>query len=108
MASSLGVDVSVTDINRSHRVGRPGKTDGKPHDILVKFTSYRVRRNLFQSKSKAKAHQNYRGVYINEDLTRLRTQLMSQARVLVKSKRIFGCWSSDGTVLVKDLKVPGP
>ena len=42
------------------------------------------------------------GTFINEDITRKRSEYLFEARKLFKSKKLKGCWSSDGTVLVKD------
>ena len=39
LASTLNVDMELADIDRSHRVGRPGP--GKQRDIIVKLLSYR-------------------------------------------------------------------
>lgn len=44
----------------------------------------------------------YLGVFVNKDLTKKRSSLLYQARTLVKSERLKGAWSSDGTVLIKD------
>ena len=43
------------------------------------------------------------GVYINEDLIRQRSQLLRKARKMVKNKNLLSSWSSDGTILVRDL-----
>ena len=47
-------------------------------------------------------NQQKQVLYINEDLTQFRSKLLYQARVLKKDKRIKECWSSDGTLLIKD------
>ena len=43
-------------------------------------------------------------VYINEDLTRSRANLLYQARKLKKAKKILDCWSHDGNILIKNSK----
>ena len=43
----MGVDNSITDVDRMHRVGRRGN---KPRAVLVKFASYRARQAVFQAK----------------------------------------------------------
>ena len=43
---AIGVDIQLTEIDRSHHVGSPrgsADSDSKPRDIIVKFTSYRSR-----------------------------------------------------------------
>ena len=46
MATALDSDISIDDIDRSHRLGKPRRSNGqtvKPRDIIIKFTSYRAR-----------------------------------------------------------------
>ncbi|XP_052271465.1 uncharacterized protein LOC127872172 [Dreissena polymorpha] len=73
----------------------------KPRDIIVKLTSYRAKLYLRRSKLK---DVGYKSTFINEDLTSKRSSLLFNARALVKSGRLLGAWSSDGTILIKDSK----
>ena len=52
MARAIDVEVKLDEIERSHRVG-PMKA-GRPRDIIIKFTSYRVRRKVYGERTKAK------------------------------------------------------
>ena len=99
LASTLNVDMEIADIDRSHRVGRPGA--GKQRDIIVKFVSYRMRRKLYGVRVQTKS-KGLKGVFINEDLTRIRSRILSKARRMVKNKHISSAWTSDGTILVRD------
>jgi seryl-tRNA synthetase len=51
IAGKIGVKLSPDDISRSHRVG-PKSLKDRP--LIVKFVSYRKRRELIQSRSKLK------------------------------------------------------
>ena len=42
------------------------------------------------------------GVFLNEDLTKSRMDLLYKARGKVKGTFLLGAWSSDGVILVKD------
>ena len=59
-------------MDRSHRVGRPGQ--GKQRDIIVKIVSYRMRRKLYGVRVQTKSN-GLKGVFINEDLTRVRSRI---------------------------------
>lgn len=99
VAEIIGANLSPGDIDRSHRVGKRG---GKPRrDILVKLSTYRARERLFKNRSKLK-NSELNGTFVNEDLTKTRSELLYQERQRVKSKLLLGAWSSDGRVLVKD------
>ena len=97
LSRAIGAEISLDDIERSHRVGKPKV--GRPRDIIVKFVSYRTRRLVYGARTKTK-DCGYTGVFINEDLTKSRNKLLLKARKMVKSKVLKSSWSSDGTVLV--------
>jgi len=101
LSDAIGSGLSLTEIDRSHRVGKPNPS--KPRDIIVKFTSYRARQKVYLKRSKLK-DVGYNKTFINEDLTAKRSSLLFNARALVKSGRLLGAWSSDGTILIKDSK----
>lgn len=99
VAEILEVSLTPIDIDRSHRVGRKGI---KPRrDIIVKFGTYRARERLFKNRAKLKDSE-MNGVYINEDLTKCRSEILYQARQRAKSGVLRGAWSFDGRILVKD------
>ena len=59
----LGVNIKEDDIDRSHRVRRRVEPTGgsarKPRAIIVKVTSYRLRKLLLQNKKKTQSKQNW-------------------------------------------------
>jgi len=73
----------------------------RPSDIIVKFVSYRSRAAFFKGKSFLKMTEAYKRVYINEDLTRFRADLLRSARLLVRNKSLMSAWSFDGRIFVK-------
>ena len=101
MCKDIGVTLTESDIDRSHRVGKP--SGPKPRQIIVKFTSYRSRQQVYKARSRLKA-SDYKNVYINEDLTKIRNKLLYDVRQLLKNKssKVDGVWSTDGVILVKD------
>lgn len=113
MVSDLGGSISLDEIDRSHRVGKryvPGSSQGsdrsaptiRPRDIIVKFTSYRSRQKLFNIRANAKGKELYNKVFINEDLSRARSNVFFKARLLARKGQIQSAWTSDGTILLRD------
>ena len=98
MCHDMGVDMSINDLDRSHRTGK--ERHNKPRDILVKFATYNARKRLYQARSSAK-DKGYSDIYVNEDLTFVRSRLLFLARQLVKSKSLSQAWTHDGTILLK-------
>lgn len=104
MATDIGADISLEEIDRAHRLPKPKQNSAgqsKPRDIVVKLTSYRSRQKFLSKKSLLK-DKGYRGVFINEHLTATRDQLFYQARKMVKDKQVLCAWTKDGTILIKD------
>ena len=94
--------VTPDQIDRVHRVG-PSRSD-QPPSILVKFSTYRYRNKVFRAKKALKESNQSSDdkVFINEDLTKFRSNLLYLARNMKRDKLIQDCWSWDGTVLVKN------
>ena len=101
IASDIGSDLQLHEIDRSHRVGKPGEHRTRPRDIIVKFTSYRTRQKLYKMRAALK-DKGYERTFLNEDLTQYRSKMLYEARKLVKADRAKGAWSSDGNILIKD------
>ena len=90
-AKKVGVELQPGHMDRTHRVGKPGD---KPRPIIVKFTSYAVRRQVFQSRKKCDS------IFVGEDLTKVRNHLLYLARTERKAGRFTHCWTSDGWIMV--------
>lgn len=99
VSDAVGAGLSIQEIDRCHRIGRR-RPDGKPRQIIVKFATYRSRQKLYSNRTRLRT-SDHKGVFVNEDLTRNRSELLFQARQLVKSRKLLGAWSTDGSVLVK-------
>lgn len=102
---TMGIPLQLDEISRSHRVGP--KIAGKVRPLLVKFTSYRSKKRLMTNKRKLKgnapANISSEGrIYLNDDLTKIRANLLYQARSLKRANKIQDSWSYDGRILVKD------
>lgn len=95
----LGVDITVNDIDRSHRIGKPD-TNKKPktrnnkektRPIIVKFVSYRERSNVFYNKRKLKGEP----ISISESLTPTRYKLYQKCMTTFGKGNV---WTIDGRI----------
>ena len=104
VARAMDVDLNIEEIDRSHRIGKPKTT--KPRDIIVKLATFRVRQRLLKDRKNLNTspydHGRFKGVYVNEDLTKFRSGILFDSRKLAKERRIYSAWSSNGTILLKD------
>ena len=92
----VGVEVSLSDIARSHRIG-PKKTHStrrtKSRAIIVRFSSIRKRMEVFRNKRNLKGKKTV----ITESLTSFRYDLFKKAQA------IYGkmVWTSEGRIFTK-------
>ena len=100
VCEALQTNINVADIDRSHCLGRPKQKS--PRDILVKFATYRARQKLYTKRTSLKdIGDKFKCIYVNEQLTSVRSNLLFEARSLVKAGNLLGAWSSDGNILIK-------
>ena len=96
--------LSVANVNRAHRVGprhsaeRQGKP--RPRQIIVQFKDYDSKVAVMRSRKHLR--NDMPNIFINEDLTQVRSALLFKARSLKREKRLTDCWSYDGRIVVKD------
>lgn len=100
IAKHTNANITISDIDRSHRVGEKATKD-----IIVKFSTYRARKAFISTRSTLKncPESRFRKVYINEDLTSTRSKILYQARLLVKSKKLLSAYSLDGKIFATDI-----
>lgn len=92
-AHQVGVTLPPNSIGRSHRVGRPAP--GKIRPIIVKFTTYNMRRMLYDARKRSA------DVFVSEDLTAVRSNILYKARLERKVGRFKHCWSTDGRINIR-------
>jgi hypothetical protein len=93
---------SIEDIQRSHRLGQK-KNDNqretrsrvsRPRPIIVRFVSYRSRKNIYKVKTKLKGE----GVSLSENLTRKRYLLYIDCIDKLGKGKV---WTADGRITTK-------
>ena len=94
IAEEMGIHINEEDIDRTHRLGKPNRNDGKPRPIIIKFTRYAVRHKVFVYKRSLKGKR----LLITESLTAYRMKLLVEAQKKFEVKNV---WTSDGRILYK-------
>ena len=98
------IPVSSDHIVRLHRVAK--RSGDTPRSVLIKFATYRYRQRVYRNRKNLKptgmSDEPETPKYVNEDLTKKRANLLWKARCLKRAKMLVDCWTSDGTVLVKN------
>ena len=110
VAEAVGVEMTAEKIEISHRLYR--KQGIKP--IIVKFANHNDKTKLYKARTQLKnvtlssifpsslssGQRNHR-IFINENLTNYRREMMSLALQKKKDGKIISFWSLDGKVFIK-------
>jgi hypothetical protein len=101
--NQIGSDVTLKEVDNMHRLNRSTRNSPSkkstlpPRDIIIKFTTYRARQNVLSLRKSLS-----KGVFLNEELSKQRSEVFFYARRLKKDGHILGTWTSNGKIVVKD------
>ena len=122
IAQAIGVEIQEDDIEISHRIGR--KRGDKP--VLAKFVSDKVKSKIYKARTNLKAVSvqslfpdssvssvrgttaRPKGIYINENLTPYRKEMMGLAVEKRHDGKINKVWTLDGKIFIKTTPTGNP
>ena len=90
----LEIDIDPTEIDRSHRLGEKRPSVNRP--IAVRFVNYCLKEFIYSNRKYLRP-----GLYINESLSKARSNLFYKARQMKRQKLINDRWTRDGNVFIK-------
>ena len=96
-ASELGVQLSASDISRSHRVGKRSPT--KPRPIIVRLVRHNTKVEILRKRRLLK--ENKRPYNVQEDLTIARRNILKYLSQEINSGIVTKVWTNDGTILFR-------
>ena len=111
IARAAGAELSPSDVDAAHRVGRP--RDGKHRAIIVRFVSFTARQRVYDRRRELRDLTAERGpqsslttaelknVFISGSLTKRNEETMYNARQLKKQRKIWGAWTDNGKMKIK-------
>ena len=117
IGQKISVEITYQDIDIVHRLYRKTPTI-KP--IIVRFTSYRKKREFYQARVNLKTtkiteiiesavqHDAEARIYINENLTQRRQELLAKARKTRKAKKLIRVWTVEGKLFVSKTEESRP
>ena len=104
--SAIDPNYREEDVIRSHRVGklRPSVNGDRsiPRQIIVGLSEPSVNLKILRCGKNLKKNENYKSVYVNEDLTLLRSKILFQCRQQQKKKKISQLWTTNGNICLID------
>ena len=97
LAADMGVAISTSDISVSHRLPISGKSPDAKRPIIVKFVRRSTKQALMKNKKELRKKENRKNVYVEEDLTPLRSRMV---RALREDSAVKAVWTIDGRIFV--------
>ena len=91
----MTIDISEQDLDRTHRIGKASRNDGKSRPIIVKFARYAVRNHIYKNKRVLKG----KNLLITESLTNRRVKALKDAQAEFGTSNV---WTSDGRIFYKN------
>ena len=95
---NLGIELTKSDIDRTHRLGPMDNKHLTPRPIVIKFSNYTSRSLVYGERRKLMGS----GLFMNDHLTATRSRWLYIARQYKKKKLITNAWSAEGRILVRD------
>ena len=112
---AVGVNLTDGDIDTAHRLGRPA--DGKDRPLIVKFTTFDKRQELYQARRKLRAASaavdsslsdaELRQIFVSDSLTKANRSVMYAARQLKTDGKIAAAWTDAGRMKIR-IAADGP
>ncbi|KAK7476666.1 hypothetical protein BaRGS_00032064 [Batillaria attramentaria] len=100
--ADAGADVSAADISACHRTGK--RPAGK-RPVLVKFVNRKKKREVMTKKKSLKDMDKYKHVYLNDDLTLLRSRMHGVLKAA--TEKVEKVWVVDGKIYCTKKLPPG-
>ena len=91
----MHVDLTLSDLDRTHRIGQKKVSSNKPKTVIIKFVSYNTRKITFLNKNFLKGTQ----VNIKESLTAKKRGILKETRQKHQFSKV---WTADGKLWYKD------
>ena len=112
----MSVDVITEDIDIVHRLYQKSPAI-KP--IIVRFTTYKKRREFYKSRFNLKEANTTEiigstqgdtegRIFINENLTQYRQEILAKARKMKRANKIYRVWTVDGKIFVRKTEESRP
>ena len=98
LGEEMDLHIAERDINACHRLGPNRREGNRPRTIIVRFFARDTKHDFLVNKNKLKNKENYRGVYINEDLTPLRSKLLQYVK---KQDVVESAYTREGKVICR-------
>ena len=94
VAGDMGVDITERDISVSHCIGKIMGTNPRP--IIAKFVRRDTKTAIMRNKRNLKGLDGYKSVFVNYDLTTMRSKLVYE---LKRDESVTRVWTMNGKIM---------
>ena len=96
----MGVNINTDDINRSHPISRPiGSPRNNKRQIICRFRNWKIKNKIYSAKNQLKSNSS--NIFVTEDLTKYRQNIVSKIIEAKKAKIFHSFWTYDGRIFIK-------
>ena len=109
ISRAVGISVTDGDIDTAHRIGK--HVEGKARPIIVKFTTFDRRQDLYQARRKLRSASapagsslsdaELRQIFLSDSLTKSNRDVMYAARQLKNDGKIAAAWTDAGRMKMR-------
>ncbi len=97
----MSVNIKLSDIETTYRMGKRKQDPTKHRDIIVKFVKKTTRDKFYDNRTLTITNDDPKlNIYVNDHLTQRRQHLLYVARKLYKAKKVQVAWSQAGNILI--------
>ena len=96
ICQEMGVNINTDDINRSHPIGRPRNNK---RQIICRFRNWKIKNQVYSAKKQLKTNSS--NIFVTEDLTKYRQNIVSKIIEAKKAKMVHSFWTYDGRIFIK-------
>ena len=102
---TFGMNLKLTDIDSTHRMGKRKPDSTKHRDTIVKFVKKSTRDKFYENRKLTITNEDPKlNIYVNDHLTHHRQHLLYVARKLYKAKKVYAAWSQAGNILIRKIE----
>ena len=102
-SAALGIQLQREDIVSTFRLPAKKTEDGTALQpkLIVNFAKVDTKEKIYAARRKLKDVEDYKGIYINENLTELDAKLFQLTRKYVRDHRLHASWTLNGQIYLK-------
>jgi hypothetical protein len=94
----VGITLNNLDFSDVYRLGKPEGNMEKPRAVMVKFTRFRMKKDIYASRLRLREGDTQ--IYVNEDLIPSKSKQAYEVRQICRKNNLT-CWTQNSIIQYK-------